>query len=167
MKAQTYLHDLANPPPPEPTLTWADILAEEPFEGEHWEGVYDQDDADKGEWGSTPSLSPLSSDDRPLEEEDSSVNYEDSSEATPSEPPEPEAENAKTRPHSLHPYEDRKQFEELRAKQYWRDDWHTDASMNPTFEISDPSTLGTLWFSLLGPVFSNARFVQDRPSVEC
>jgi hypothetical protein len=38
--AKTYLDAIINPPLPVPTLTWADILAEGPFEGEHWEGEY-------------------------------------------------------------------------------------------------------------------------------
>ena len=31
---------LRNPGKVKAGLTWADILAEEPFEGQHWEGVY-------------------------------------------------------------------------------------------------------------------------------
>ncbi|KAF9559664.1 hypothetical protein CPC08DRAFT_723770 [Agrocybe pediades] len=141
MKAQTFLDNIANPPPTEHTLTWADILAEEPFEGEHWEGVYDQKDG--GNWTSTPSLSPLSSDDRPLDDDDSSVEYGvPSSDSTTSEPPDRMDDSRPAKPYVPHSYENRKQFEELRARQYWRDDWHSDASPNPTFDINDPSTLG-------------------------
>ncbi|KAF8961085.1 hypothetical protein BDZ97DRAFT_1921610 [Flammula alnicola] len=134
--AKTYLETVTNPPPPPPTLTWADILAEEPFEGEHWEG----DRAERDEWDSTPSLSPLNSDDLILDDEDDSL-----SSAGYEEPASPISERAATPPEPAnlpYTYKHRKQFEELRAKQYWRDDWHTDASLVSRFDIGDPSTLG-------------------------
>ncbi|PPQ68598.1 hypothetical protein CVT26_003387 [Gymnopilus dilepis] len=150
MKAQTYLETIANPPPPPPSLTWADILAEDPFEGEHWEGV-DLPGSKQGisrregveEWDSSPSLSPLSDDDDfDLDKGDvsfSSARYQESSDSSPPRSPSPPLpRTAGVR----YPYEDRKVFEELRAKQYWRDDWHTDANVHPEFDIGDPSTLG-------------------------
>ncbi|KAF8961118.1 Spc98 family-domain-containing protein [Flammula alnicola] len=149
--AKTYLETVTNPPPPPPTLTWADILAEEPFEGEHWEGVYglppgsvrfttQKDRAERDEWDSTPSLSPLNSDDLILDDEDDSL-----SSADYEEPASPISERAPIPPEPAnlpYTYKHRKQFEELRAKQYWRDDWHSDASLVSRFDIGDPSTLG-------------------------
>ncbi|KAF8204631.1 Spc98 family-domain-containing protein [Pholiota molesta] len=91
-----------------------------PFEGEHWEGVYGfsgsaNEKVDKDEWDSSPSLSPLNSDDLALDDDD-----DDSSDYD--------------RPS--------KQFEDLRTKQYWRDEWHTDASIGSRFDIGNPSSLG-------------------------
>ncbi|KAH9482299.1 Gamma-tubulin complex component 5 [Psilocybe cubensis] len=174
-RAEVYLQGIKNPPPPPPTLTWKDILAEEPFEGEHWEGVYGlpagavrsmskQDRADREEWDSTPSLSPLNSDDLALDDEDdsfSSADYERYTEPESSRPSSPEP----VVPHDNAPriplYEQRKQFEELRARQYWRDDWHTDADVNAPFSIGDPSTLGPT----LSKVLARASGSQDAHSM--
>ncbi len=38
--AAKLVETIRNPPLPDPGLTWKDILAEEPFEGQHWEGAY-------------------------------------------------------------------------------------------------------------------------------
>ena len=142
-------------------MTWADILADEPFEGEHWEGVYglppgsvrlssQTELRDREEWDSTPSLSPLNSDDLALDE-DSSLSCTDYEEplSTPSVAPSPglSASAVTKLPHS---YEHRRQFEELRAKQYWRDDWHTDAELQSDFDTGDPSTLGLFLTLFLG-----------------
>jgi gamma-tubulin complex component 5 len=96
--ASLYLHDRANPPSVPPPLTWASILAEEPFEGEHWEGLYGlppgfvrsretpegnlkkgteynrDKESERLDWDSrwsTPSLSPLNSGDLELDDDDS------------------------------------------------------------------------------------------------
>ena len=151
--AKSYVDATTNPPPSVPTLTWADILADEPFEGEHWEGVYglppgtvrlssQTEPRDREEWDSTPSLSPLNSDDLALDEDSSfsSADYE-----TPLSPPSItlSAELSTSAVIKLpHSYQHRRQFEELHAKQYWRDDWHTDAVLRSDFDIGDPSTLG-------------------------
>lgn len=134
-------------------MTWADILAEEPFEGEHWEGVYGlppgsvrlsshTEPRDREEWDSTPSLSPLNSDDLALDEDNSfsSTDYEEPL-SPPSVMPSPRlSTSAVTKlPHS---YQHRRHFEELHAKQYWRDDWHTDADLRSDFDTGDPSRLG-------------------------
>jgi gamma-tubulin complex component 5 len=154
--AKTYLDAITNPPPAPPTLTWADILAEEPFEGDHWEGVYglppgnvrsatQRENRDRDEWDSTPSLSPLNSDDLALDEdEDDSFSSADHSEPlSPKSISSPSVEPS-TSSHAQAPYtyEHRKEFEELCSKQYWRDDWQTDAHLSPRFNIGDPSSLG-------------------------
>lgn len=134
-------------------MTWAAILAEEPFEGEHWEGVYGlppgyvrQAGTDKEEqrhkkesglfegekgWNShwsTPSLSPLNSGDLALDE-DSDDNVGDGSDIA-SDPVREEdrssfglAEGSHAYTHPLHTYTHRKEFEALQEKQYWREGW--------------------------------------------
>ncbi|CAA7258523.1 unnamed protein product [Cyclocybe aegerita] len=174
--AKTLLETAANPPPPPPTLTWADILAEEPFEGEHWEGVYGlptgsvrqepgkkPKDKERDEWDSTPSLSPLNSDDLALDEEDSGEDsfasdgsYDDQNRATSPVPVEDEHEKPKERiPHCS--FEHRKQLEELQKRQYWREDWQTDARVEAKFDLGEPSTLGPT----LNRVLAEASGFQD------
>lgn len=41
-----------------------------------------------------------------------------------------------------HPQEDASLLEELKAKQYWREEWRTEANTESTFDLGDPSTLG-------------------------
>jgi gamma-tubulin complex component 5 len=166
--ASSYLYDRAHPPlPPEP-LTWAAIVAEEPFEGEHWEGVYglppgfvrkSQDgtkhfyDKDKErerlDWDSrwsTPSLSPLKSDDLDLEsdEEDMSVNdlsaEEDAVEAGMNTGL--EGRGAEIVPSYTHAH--RKDFEALQSRQYWRENRKGEAIAvgRDKFDMGDASTLG-------------------------
>ena len=124
-------------------MTWADILAEEPFEGEHWDCVYKIPPSRvREEWDSTPSLSPLNSDDLALDEDNSfsSTDYEEPL-SSPSVMPSPRLSTSVVTklPHS---YQHRRHFEELHAKQYWRDDWHTDADLRSDFDTGDPSRLG-------------------------
>ncbi|KDR84121.1 hypothetical protein GALMADRAFT_219953 [Galerina marginata CBS 339.88] len=168
-KGKSYLEALANPPSAPPTLTWADILAEEPFEGEHWEGVFGfppgsvrstshRETTGRDNLDSSPSLSPLNSDDLALDDDDSflSEDYEETSEPTSPQSPSPQLPSG-TRTTIPHSYEHRKQFEELQAKQYWRDGWHTDAAIGSQFDIGDPSTLGPT----LTRVFAQASGFQD------
>ncbi|KAF8897878.1 Spc98 family-domain-containing protein [Infundibulicybe gibba] len=151
--AEVYLHDLKHPPASPKTLTWADILAEEPFEGEHWEGVYGMPPGsiryteghkrwDAASGGSTPSLSPLGSDDLELDVDDSisSSAYTDTHDENL---PSPRLDNQSGK-QNIPPltYAHRKAFEDLQAKQYWRPEWRGDADPNRPFDIGDSSTLG-------------------------
>lgn len=140
--AKTYLDTLKNPPAPVATLTWAEILAEEPFEGEHWEGIFTtSNNSQREEWDSSPSLSPLNSDDLALDEDDDELSdYERSSSpyCEPSSLPHPE-KSAKIPPYT---YEHRSQFEQLRSKQYWRNEWRIDGHDESGFSLGNPSTLG-------------------------
>ncbi|KAJ8514871.1 hypothetical protein ONZ45_g7639 [Pleurotus djamor] len=150
--AEEYLDRLTHPTRLTPSLTWKDILAEEPFEGEHWEGVYGlppgsvvnihaRSDSDED---SSPSLSPLESDDDfSLEVIDDSVSSADDHEVV--DPPvgpglipintEPSTRNQR--------FENRRVYESLRNRQYWHPGWH-DATMSTgrPFDIGDPSTFG-------------------------
>lgn len=135
-----YLENIKNPPLLVPELTWADILAEEPFEGEHWEGVFTAPN-DGDEWDSSPSLSPLNSDDLALDEEDDQSSDHD----RPSSPVSPLSHlSLPERRYKDFAYtsDHREQFERLRSKQYWREDWHDDTHAETVFNIDDPSTLG-------------------------
>lgn len=144
--ASQSLENIRNPPPPPATLTWKDILAEEPFKGEHWEGVYGLAPGSTVEgWEtqsieSTPPLSPLGSDEfQDLERSLSSLE----SPFRP-EPPSPVAPDATVGvlPILHDPYAHRRDVEELQARQHFRVDWRTDASLTAPFDLGDAATLG-------------------------
>ncbi|KLO08519.1 hypothetical protein SCHPADRAFT_605654 [Schizopora paradoxa] len=138
-----------NPPLPDPGLTWKDILAEEPFEGQHWEGVYglptgsvksefmhsaDSDDE-------SPPLSPISDDDD-LENLSLNDQTEESEVSFDVQTP-PLEEEHNTAPGLLsQALLLREELESLQRKQYWRDNWRTDADVSRPFDISDAATLG-------------------------
>ncbi|KAF9498676.1 hypothetical protein BDN71DRAFT_1443067 [Pleurotus eryngii] len=130
--ADKYLDRVSNPPAT-PGLTWKDILADEPFEGEHWN--YDQSDS-----GSSPSLSPLDSDD--LQFPDDSSSSADDLQDAPS-PIEPESRTAPDESNRRQRFEHRQILEELQKQQYWhkgRLDIPVDLSR--PFDVGDPSTFG-------------------------
>ncbi|KAF8205803.1 Spc98 family-domain-containing protein [Mycena galopus ATCC 62051] len=129
--ADTYLEAIKNPPPPPTGLTWADIFGDDPVEAESS--------------SSSASLSPLNSDDLELDDEDSdSFSSFDPEEVVPQEPPMRAATNEPSRP--PHTYAHRKEFEQLQARQYWREDyvWRGDKGKARAFDIGDASTLGSL-----------------------
>ncbi|KAG6812942.1 hypothetical protein H0H92_015262 [Tricholoma furcatifolium] len=177
--ASSILYKRSNPSPPPPKLTWASIVAEEPFEGEHWEGVYGlppgfvkraalpegfydkEKERERLDWDSrwsTPSLSPLNSDDLELdadqEEEQRAIARLEAyrSSQTPSDDGEEEQGNrlaevyGDTAPKRLPPqtYAHRQEFEALQAKQYWREGWKGDVDPREikAFDLGDASTLG-------------------------
>ncbi|KAH7887320.1 Spc98 family-domain-containing protein [Phlebopus sp. FC_14] len=124
-----------------PTMTWNAILAEEPFEGQHWEGAYGLPPGSTVEgWetrsdGSTPSLSPWDESDS-LDENASRSSLD----GPPSPVPVPLAAD-KARPSHSAPSH-RMDVEELKSRQYWRDDWQVDVDVSRPFDLGDPSTLG-------------------------
>ncbi|KZT71569.1 hypothetical protein DAEQUDRAFT_749911 [Daedalea quercina L-15889] len=139
LRAQDYLDRLSNPNKPPPGLTWKAILAEEPFEGEHWEGIFPRgtdDLLDTHSGGSTPSLSPW--DDSDIDESVSSSEVVDITEAA--HPRERVDGSLKT--YVPPAYRHRQDVEDLQARQYWRTEWRTDASTARAFDIGDASTLG-------------------------
>lgn len=134
-----------------PTLTWKDILAEEPFEGEHWEGIFDLKPVDEQDWDSTPSLSPFSSnfeDASPIlslsydgrrRHSDQEVSGQHENEGVPIV--------GKVIPGSnvcSHTHVHRREYEDLLEMQYWRRDWKGYFQPSRRFDIGDPSTLGKL-----------------------
>jgi gamma-tubulin complex component 5 len=145
--AENYLESSRAPRANPVSISWKNILDEEPFEGQHWEGVYGLPPGSTVEgWetrslDSTPPYSPLPLGD--LDDLTASLSSLDS-------PPSLEAEI------SLNPdvdsasmaiissYGHRQLIEDLQRRQYWRTEWQTDASLTPSFAIKDASTLGTL-----------------------
>lgn len=137
-------------------MTWTEILAEEPFHGQHWEGVYGLPPGSTVEgWevqssGSSPSLSPWDDDmDDPsydrgsdslslagslgsmqLEEDDGRLRIEggrNNDDAALKDVPEF--------------YQHRQAFEDFQARQYWRPEWRISADLDRPFSLGDHSTL--------------------------
>ncbi|KIK74965.1 hypothetical protein PAXRUDRAFT_29119, partial [Paxillus rubicundulus Ve08.2h10] len=147
--AETY--DVAGPSKCPPPITWKDILAEEPLEGQHWEGVYGLPPGSTVEgWEtrsseSTPSLSPWDRDDS-LDEDDSGSSFEDLPPPAIGIPADPDPDPDQP----MHHYDHLRVTEELKAQQYWRDDWKIDVDVSRPFDIGDPSTLGPAMLRALG-----------------
>ncbi|KAG1717437.1 Spc98 family-domain-containing protein [Suillus paluster] len=141
-----------NPPEAPPSLTWKDILDEEPFEGQHWEGVYGLPPGSTIEgWeqmsdSSTPSLSPWDEDSDDLDDNDSFTYTED----PPSSPVPVERISSYGQPNLSLSYHHRRVVEELQARQYWREEWRTDADVSQPFNLGDASTLGPSLSRALG-----------------
>ncbi|KAF8433037.1 Spc98 family-domain-containing protein [Boletus edulis BED1] len=146
--AQAY-KDVRPLKPPVP-VTWKEILDEEPFEGQHWEGVYGIPPGSTVEgWetrsgGSTPSLSPW--------DEDDSLNSDGTQSSFEDLPPpvigSPEDSHSY---HLIHHKQNHFELvERLKARQYWRDDWKIDVDVSRPFHIGDPSTLGPASLRVLG-----------------
>ncbi|KAH0840303.1 hypothetical protein J3R83DRAFT_1313 [Lanmaoa asiatica] len=134
--------------PPAP-ITWKEILAAEPFEGQHWEGVYGLPAGSTVEgWetrsdGSTPSLSPWDEDDSL--DSDTSPSLEDLSPPVIGTPGE---SNSQYRVHRQQSHFEL--IERLKTQQYWREDWKIDVDVSRPFDIGDPSTLGPAMLRVLG-----------------
>ncbi|KAH0588057.1 hypothetical protein H2248_006785 [Termitomyces sp. 'cryptogamus'] len=181
-RASSILFKRAYHSSPPAVLTWDSIVAEEPFEGEHWEGVYgvppgwvrrdetqpkefyDTDkESQRLDWDSrwsTPSLSPLNSDDLELDaDQEEEKRVLAASESSDCSEPESICERdqgsgrdrlvdvyGEIAPRRFPPqtYAHRKEFEALQAKQYWREGWKGDIgpSQKKAFDIGDASTLG-------------------------
>ncbi|KAF5393078.1 hypothetical protein D9757_001260 [Collybiopsis confluens] len=178
--ASLYLHALENPPDPAKSdqLTWRKILEEDPFEGEHWVGVpggiplphkrrtkttnvkNDSSDNERGEGllndiediHTSPSLSPLNSDDLALDDTDSdseSSLREQSAlfSAAQNDRSHDQPLNTSHRPvYTTYAY--RKELEDLKQKQYWQAEWQMDPAVTQrqqqrgSFDIGNASTLG-------------------------
>ncbi|KAJ7172098.1 Spc98 family-domain-containing protein [Mycena filopes] len=124
--ADAFLERIHNPAPPPVGLTWADIFGD--------------DEALEAESSSSgASLSPLNSDDLELDDEDDSF-----SSIEPEEVPQDQVSSVSLPSRPPHTYAHRKEFEQLRARQYWRDDyvWGGDKGKARAFDIGDASTLG-------------------------
>lgn len=128
--------------------SWNDIIMEEPFTGQHWQGAYGlPDGAVVKSWddsGSdidyTPPLSPASHHQFPLQDEDVSQSSGDTADET-----DPEIESdydSKSDRNIERSLQLRSQLEVLERRQYWRQFWHSGVDTSRAFDISDPSTLG-------------------------
>ncbi|KAG8900546.1 hypothetical protein FRB99_005985 [Tulasnella sp. 403] len=127
--ATKILHAIHNPPELAPQLTWADILAEEPFEGDHWltppspsSSLSDWSDdlPRKPARGNSPTESSGSLefliDDSPITNDSFDAQHE---------------ANAR-----------RTLVEELQSQQYWTAKWESPIESSTLFKIGEPSTLG-------------------------
>lgn len=132
---------MVNPKKPVGPLTWTEILADDPFEGEHW---------DIQSFGSTPSLSPFSSEDEQEGEENngpsSTINTSDA-EDMPVAPA--KVENV----HKNRTFKHRDDIEALKERQYWREDYvDVTGALSRTrqFDLGDVSTMGPGFQRALG-----------------
>ncbi|KAH9899569.1 Spc98 family-domain-containing protein [Cubamyces lactineus] len=169
--AESIIQKIENPEHGKPTLTWKDILSEEPFEGQHWEGVYGLPPGSTVEgWerrsdGSSPSLSPWDS------ESDLDGSHSSSELSTVPETPPPApvrlqntgAPNTRGTTDPLNAYRHRQDVEELQARQYWRPDWRADVNLDKPFDIGDASSLAPSFHRALA---SRAALNIDGPGKE-
>jgi gamma-tubulin complex component 5 len=154
--ARTYLEELRNPKKPTGGLTWAQILAEDPLEGQHWEGAYGLPPGSTVEDWETRGDS--DSDASALSDEDFELDLD--LEPPPSDLGETSAsstgdtsgqelgditveEDLTTRIKDA--YAHKKAVEELEKKQYWQDNWKSDihVDVGKKFNIGDVSTFGS------------------------
>ncbi|KAI0080871.1 hypothetical protein K474DRAFT_1704411 [Panus rudis PR-1116 ss-1] len=156
--ASNYMELVRNPPPPPKGLTWQDILAEEPFEGQHWQGAYGLPPGSTVEdWeeesSSTDSLSLLDDyedDSRFDTSDDDDDDARRSERPAPSSPPssvrkemeEREQEEREKERKAREMYAAQEVYERLVASQYWRPGWQIGVPLDRPFDFGDPSTLG-------------------------
>ena len=128
------------------SISWKTILDEEPFEGQHWEGVYGLPSGSTIEgWetmslDSTPPYSPL-----PL---GNPSNLSPSLSSTDSLPSIDEGKSFPNQDDStcmatMSSFGHRQLIEDLQRRQYWRTEWQTDAASTSSFAIKNASSLGT------------------------
>ncbi|EIW61599.1 uncharacterized protein TRAVEDRAFT_143542 [Trametes versicolor FP-101664 SS1] len=169
--AEAVLQRIEHPSVAKPKLTWKDILAEEPFEGQHWEGVYGLPRGSTVEgWetrsdGSTPSLSPWDSD-SDLEGAQSSSELSVIPDTPPPAHSGPQQTGEFEGGATIDPrnaYRHRQDVEELQARQYWRSEWRTDAAIEKPFDLGDASSLAPSFHRVLG---SRATLRIDGPTKE-
>ncbi|TFK94263.1 hypothetical protein K466DRAFT_593763 [Polyporus arcularius HHB13444] len=167
--AEAIIRRIDHPEPEKAALTWKDILAEEPFEGQHWEGVYGLPPGSTVEhWetrsgGSTPSLSPWDS------ESDHDVSRSPSQLSDIPETPPPAISQVQSDSRLETPldllgaYRHRQDVEDLQARQYWRAEWRSDVAVNRQFDLGDASSLAPSLHRVLG---SRAALSIDGPGKE-
>lgn len=125
-------------------LTWNAIIADEPFTGEHWEGILTERDS----YGGSPtSLSPYSSD--PDDDDESSSPFY--ALEKPSQPPsEPETSLKQPQFRPSHAYAHRWELEDIQARQYWRSPIEgplgnaSNENSVPACDVGNPANLGIL-----------------------
>ncbi|KAI5993575.1 Spc98 family-domain-containing protein [Pisolithus albus] len=138
----------------EPPLTWKDILAEEPFEGQHWEGVYGLPAGSTVEgWESRDTdsdsvLSPWDDSDSLGSDDGDKDEWNQPSEDLSSQSVHPPDTSQRTPPD--HAPKHLTVVEELKAQQYWRDEWRIGIDLDRPFDLGDPSTLGPTTVRVLG-----------------
>jgi gamma-tubulin complex component 5 len=129
-------------------------MEEEPFEGDHWDGIFSKPSSGTILHDLSPSLSPSELDSVPDEDlSDSSLSEELITEHSSSPKTLHHAVNGMPS-HSEYfrgsSLESREAIESLRSKQNWRPEWRSDADWNRPFNIADPSTLAAAADRTLG-----------------
>ncbi|KZT29375.1 hypothetical protein NEOLEDRAFT_1056725 [Neolentinus lepideus HHB14362 ss-1] len=144
--ASALLDRLRNPAAQAQGLTWAQILAEEPFEGEHWKGAYGlpahavvggSDEDERADSDSSAAWSESSEEDERGEGDESEEEQRGGEGVGVNLDGEVEVEVAIPLR-----YDHRDRIEELKARQYWRPEWRPDLDLSRGFDIGDASTLG-------------------------
>ncbi len=134
------------------SFSWKTILDEEPFEGQHWEGVHGLPPGSTVEgWearslDSTPPYSPLPRD-----------NLDDISTSLSSTDSLPSVEGKSflnqdvqsSRMATMSSFGHRQLVEDLQQRQYWRTEWQTDVTSTSSFVIKNASSLGTLSYCFI------------------
>lgn len=123
-------------------LTWKQIMEEEPFEGDHWEGVFSPGRAYEGD------TSPSFASDQESEAEGflSHSGESQESETSYTSTPAPIGQILTEAVYTQSEYfqgsssESRELVERLRGKQTWRREWEMDVNWNRPFNTADPST---------------------------
>ncbi|KDQ64207.1 hypothetical protein JAAARDRAFT_219284 [Jaapia argillacea MUCL 33604] len=152
--ASTYLERLKHPPPPPATLTWKEIIQDEPFEGDHWAGIFDEEegseDSELSDWGEER--------DRDIDTDtDFGFGLRGRGESVSSLDPEevhpiPNHKNLEEERDPRRSWAHRQGVEEMKEGQYWRDEWVSDVDSRGerVFDIGDSSTLGPAMRRVLG-----------------
>lgn len=151
--AEDIIERSRNPSGSSSKLTWAEILKEEPFEGQHWQGAYGlpsgsiADQWEQGSHGSDSSLSPLSDSDYDNREDMYSLSDHDESTDITEQPSAPSSPRLQIgRMPSQEEYfsqmlQMRTFLEKLQKQQYWRQGSSSTSNADRTFDLGDPSTL--------------------------
>ncbi|KAG8860524.1 hypothetical protein FRB96_003778 [Tulasnella sp. 330] len=130
--ARNILHAIHNPPPEAKPLTWADIVADEPFEGQHWDMISSHSTSSDESW---------SDDDRTKDTLHAIIDFPD----TPSsqDPTFQSTESSGESEGEDLPLKDlgASLVETLRREQYWTEGWRSDIDVSKPFHMGDPSTL--------------------------
>ncbi|KAI0092411.1 Spc98 family-domain-containing protein [Irpex rosettiformis] len=180
--AEEFIERVKNPNKPPPGLTWAEILAEEPFTGQHWEGVYglppgsvkrENGEDDTASDDSLLSLSLLDDDYGQLDDETSSSSArtwseDDASSELRSRPTDADdAGYMQQWSKEIAAYSDRSEVEQMKARQYWRPEWRIDPeAVSRPFNVGSASTLGPAYRRLLDPGnLTQNRYINEHDAV--
>jgi gamma-tubulin complex component 5 len=127
-------------------------MREEPFEGEHWEGVFSSGNPEDGD--TSPSMSERESE---VEDEVSHYGESDESMTSFSSPPVDLGQVLSKAVPTQSEYfqgstiESRQLMERLRGKQTWREGWGIDVKWSRPFNTADPSTLAAAVSCMMEP----------------
>ncbi|KAL5527461.1 hypothetical protein ACEPAG_6252 [Sanghuangporus baumii] len=154
-------------------LTWADILKEEPFEGQHWQGaiglppgsVVGQEDLVES-FNSSPTLSSIS--DSELDERGGLFSFHDPEDVTDvseqglSPPSSVEtSDRVLAEERVVESFRLRLELEALQRRQYWKRTWKPDVDFDRAFDLGDPSTLRVSFEKMMGSADGKSHFSGD------